>query len=190
MKNILFFIALLVTPCFIHAQEHLDFRGIPIDGSLENMADQLAKLGYEKTDDDRLLMGEFIGKECTVVIMESEYTRLKNVYGISIFINKGASWHALKSDYFTIKELYTKKYGEGIAREEFERPYKDGDGYETLAIKNDKCHYITVWPLDNGHVNLGISVIGTECCIIIMYNDKPNSDENKKAKEQAFMNEI
>lgn len=186
MKNILFFIALLVTPCFIHAQEHLDFRGVPIDGNLENMVTELVKLGYEKTEVPNALTGKFIGKECILVIDTSEFAD-NNVQMVGVVFNNMEDWRTIKGEFLSIEDMYTKKYGKPTSEiKRFYRPYEEGDGYEMLAIKKNKCTYSTQWDLNNGKI---IITIG-DGNILIGYQDKINSEKGEKAEEQAYINEI
>ena len=167
---------------------HLDFKGIPINGNLEDIVKELVKIGYTTTENKRILTGKFIGEECIVAITESEYTG--DVNAISIFINEKESWFSLKSNYFDIKELYNKKYGEGKSVEKFDPPYEDGDGYEVLAIKRDKCHYLSRWTLSNGYIIMSIRYVNSANCIIISYYDKINTDKHEQIKSQSFMEEI
>lgn len=182
----MFSILLMFCSLSANAQEHFTFRDIPINGSEKEFGNKLLEIGYEATAHPSAFTGKFIGEDCTIFLLSSEYT--KSVYSIGISFNSENRWITLKSTYNNIKEMYSEKYGKpSMSREYFDSPYYDGDGYELSAVKQNKCNYISFWEMENGSISLAIH---TDCSIALLYSDKANKELDKKTKENIIKNEI
>lgn len=114
MKKLLVTLACLVMMGGIIAQEeHLSFKGVPINGTLKQYTDAMVRKGfqYEGTEEGlALLSGDFAGyKNCIVGV-----STLKNcdvVSHISVLFPKRETWSSLMRDYENLKSLLMEKYG-------------------------------------------------------------------------------
>jgi len=190
MKKILYIILLLLFSFSTFAQsEHLKFRDIELNGSITDFIQKLEKLGYSvKTNlnDIYLLEGDFIGKTCEVIVVSSKKT--KTVWKVKVNLPEGKSWYSLKSEYNSVKEQLTKKYGKPKDTYEFfSKPYYEGDGYELQALKKDKCTYYSYWEFENGIISLDMS---TDCNLSINYEDKINVAIKKKEKDEQIQDDL
>lgn len=114
--------------------------------------------------------------------------KTKTVWKIAVFFPKETAWYSIKSAYNKYKDQYTTKYGNpSKSYNFFSNPYYEGDGYETSAIRNGKCHYASFWDIANGNIVVSIS---TYMQVEIEYEDKINSDINDKEKEGNIQGDI
>lgn len=168
--------------------EHFTFRNVPINGNINDVSKALVELGYKAVPDygEVGFKGEFIGKDCLLLVSESKYT--KSVYSITVIFNAQSKWSTLKSDFLKIEDMYTEKYGNTKKqRKSFDAPYYDGDGYEMSAILNNKCDYWSYWEVKNGNI---LEAITSDGVIMIIYSDLQNSSLHDKAKEAANKSQI
>lgn len=138
----------MLLPISSYSQETsiLEFRGIPIQGTLNAFVAQLTQIGYEKKYEESssaILKGKFIGHDVLVAIQSTPRTNL--VWKVSVICQDDNAWTSLKSLYQETKELYLKKYTYDNSFEFFVDPYYEGDGYEISAFKLEKAHYITFY---------------------------------------------
>ena len=188
MKNLftLFFTCLLFAGS-IFAQQHLSFKGVPIDGTLKAYTDAMIKAGfhYEGTYDGvAALSGDFAGhKGCTIGV----YT-LKNldvVSFISVLFPDQETWTSLKSEYETLKSMLTEKYGEPEESKEFFTTHIGN--YENFlvmhALKEEKFEWYTNFSTELGTIKLTISE-GEEYStgrVVLVYMDKANGEKVRNA---------
>lgn len=190
MKNVLLFIICSLFFCNLSAQEkHMEFKGIPINGTLSTFVQKMKVKGYKTvyTQDNAVVMeGEFIGKKADIYILATPKTKI--VWKVGVNLEKEISWSSLKSEYNKIKESYMNKYGKPLhSFERFDEPYYEGDGYELQALKMEKCTYTSYFETPEGIISVGM---GTSGCISIGYEDGTNVDVASEEEENAIMNEI
>lgn len=177
----------MTTHCSYSHNAHLNFKGIPLDGKLSDFISKLEAEGFtfdRYVDEDMAIMkGNFAGRNADIYISATPLT----VWRISVYYNKDESWISLKSDYFQMKELYTKKYGEPKSFEFFWEPYYEGDGYELQALEKEKCYYASFWELPSGTIYI---MINQFCQISMLYEDKINSELKEKERENTALNDI
>lgn len=189
MRNFftLFVVMLLSLPVF--AQEHLDFRGVPIDGHLDDFVTKMEGMGYTvKQRDGEIVMmtGQFTNNNVELWIVSSRQT--KTVWKVVVDFSKNSSWSSLKNSYFEYKNLYTKKYGSNNkAFEFFSKPYYEGDGYELQALRGEKCTYATFFLAENGTITVALTKFEN---LQIRYEDKTNADKSSKEKTASALDEI
>lgn len=161
MKKIaLFLITLLMaTPFF--AEEHFKFQGIPIDGNIHNFVGKMKQLGYEEISRENFngeecvyMLGKFTGKDAALYIWYTAKT--KTVYLVDVYLEHAENWQYLKKAYFAYKQYLQSKYGKGESYEYFEAPYKEGDGKELKALREEKCIYTTLFYFSNGAASVDI----------------------------------
>lgn len=173
----------------VDSVKHLEFKGIPIDGSLNEFVSKLEAKGFTKTETMGTMVqlkGDFAGESVNVYVVGSE--KNKTVWKVAVFFPEKSSWRSLKSDYFDYKELFTKKYGKPKNDYEFfSDPYYEGDGYELSALKRDKCTYCSFYYPEGGIIMLEIS---SSECVLVGYEDSTNAKIKSREEEENAMDDI
>lgn len=191
MKKILFLLIsfIIVLPSFAQDSLHLEFKGIPLDGKLSDFVLQLSKEGFTFKEYARdyiaVMEGFFAGDYATIYIFATP--KSKTVWKATVNYNEKESWSSLKSDYFNMKDIFTKKYGEPKHFEFFSEPYYEGDGYELQALRKEKCHYISFYQLPLG---MAVVEISQFCHLQIGYEDNINCELKKKEEESEILEDI
>lgn len=191
MKKILLFVGLCLSALLVFPQnQHLEFKGIPIDGNLSDFVSKMKEDGFTSQeygkDNVAIMEGEFAGKHATVFILATSIT--KTVWKIAVNYKEKESWHSLKSEYDEMKKMYIKKYG--TPEEDFHffmKPYYEGDGYELQALRKEKCHYVSFYKALYGTVTLEITKFGYVQCA---YEDGQNYRIKKEEEEAEVLNDI
>lgn len=83
--------------------------------------------------------------------------------------------------------MYSNKYGAPEYHiESFYYPFNDdSDGLEMVAVKNDKCNYVSRFTVDGGTIAV---MITDDCSLTIYYIDKINNEKSQK-ESQSLNNE-
>lgn len=187
MKKILLVVALFLS-FSLSAQEHLEFRGIPIDGHLNIFVAKMKSIGYtiqEENNNVVIMKGKFTNKDVLLAVVGSVKTR--TVWKVSVLFDVASSWSSLQSDYLEYKELFTNKYGMPKSYEFFSKPYYEGDGYELQALRNDKCTYASFFENSVGYISVRLR---SSECLGLDYEDKVNSEISAKEKKSSALDEI
>lgn len=187
IKNLLL-VLFCVFSSVVFSQEHIKFKGIPLNGNVNSFAQELVKIGFKivKSKGDIILMkGEFINKECEILVVGSTKTNI--VWKVIAYLPKETSWYSIKNDYFEVKKQFQQKYGGGESYEYFSKPYYEGDGYEMQALGVDKCTYTTFFKTELGTIAVDISKYER---ISIGYEDKINLEIKEAEDESVISNDI
>ena len=174
MKKIFVLILLCAISMNVSAQDHLTFKGIPIDGHISTFVNKLKSLGFElevMSDNFASVKGEFGGENCEIAIYATKTT--KTTHQIIVILEKSDSWATLKHTYKEYKSLLATKYGEGDSFEHFSSPYYEGDGYEISALRNGKCGYKTTFNAANGKVAIAL-LYADKGVVALSYEDNTN----------------
>lgn len=175
MKRIITFLLVCLIGLTAYSQEHLKFKGIEIDGKIEQMAKKLEAAGFECTSPDKSsFKGVFAGREASISVFTN---MVDNVYRIAVSYDmSNTPWRAIKTEMVVFEENLTKKYGAPTsAIYEFDRHYADGSGREINGFMMERNHWSTNWEIETG--NIGIMFAQgkmTPPMIIIYYQDKLN----------------
>ena len=169
---------------------HLEFKGVSINGAKEKVADALQNQGYTFIDggeDGILLNGKFAGIDnCQILVNASPHTH--QTYSVSVFTPEALTWWSIKADYDRIKEMLRKKYGRPSSSTEFfSEPYIEGDGYELTALSTGNAMFVSSYSSKNGDITL---LITQGAQLLITYKDKINGDEHGVAESIAAENDI
>lgn len=186
MKKSLLSLFLVLTTLISFAQtsEHLTFKGVPIDGTLEEYVSKMKKSGFSHLgteDGTALLNGDFAGyKNCYVGVSTLKQKDL--VHKIAVIFPDKYTWSTLSGNYFDLKRMLTEKYGKpSDVVEKFDgysQP-KD-DNSKMYEVKFDRCKYYSIWETDKGEIQLSIEHNSvTSCFVKLGYFDKVNSDKIK-----------
>ncbi len=166
------------------ASNHLVFKGVPIDGTLQEYIIKMEKNGFARirTEDGvSLLKGDFASyKNCTVGVVTLKQKDL--VSKITVMFPEQDTWSSLSSNYFSLKEMLTEKYGEPLDFvEKFDGLEPDDDNSRMHNVKFDNCKYYTTYKTEKGTIQLSIDHDGvTSCFVLLTYHDKINSSIIKK----------
>ena len=186
MKKIIItlsFLMILISSSFAQNSEHLKFKGVPIDGTLNEYVSKMKQAGFvlEGTEDGiALLSGEFAGySDCIVGVQTLQ--KLNLVHEIVVLFPSQDKWSGLSYDYERLKTMLTKKYGEpDECMEKFNAPSfaTSDDNGKMSQVKMNNCKYHSTYNTDNGSITLTISNDGYEfgCRVKLFYTDKINSE--------------
>jgi hypothetical protein len=198
MKKLIF--SLLFTTIFIISSaqtksEHLSFKGVPIDGALNEYVANMKQAGFSHmgTEDGiALLSGEFAGyRDCIIGVKTLKKHNL--VHEIVVLFPTQDTWTGLNYDYNKLKSMLSKKYGEPEESvEKFVNTpiYKNinDDNHKLDEVKDNHCKYYSVFKVEKGSIALSIENDGllVGCRVKLWYSDKLNSE----AFEDAAMDDL
>jgi hypothetical protein len=184
VNGIIIFLLAFTFSAFTQVQEnanssaHLTFKGVPIDGTLSEYIIKMKNSGFKyisTEDGTAILQGDFASyNNCIVVVTTLKQKDL--VSKITVMFPKWDTWSYLSSDYFSLQEMLTEKYGKPSGNvEEFQNNNPSDDGAKMYAVKFDKCKYYTTYTTENGIIQLSIEHDGvTSCFVMLAYYDKIN----------------
>ncbi len=167
------------------SSKHLTFKGVPLDGSLEQFVSKMKQSGFKllsSGDNTAGLEGDFAGyKGCLVAVSTLKQQDL--VFKIVVIFPDKETWLTLSDNYINLKELLTEKYGKpSEVVEKFDSESSErNDQSKMLAVKLDECKYYSIWSTDKGEIQLSIDHRKFESCFIkLTYFDKINGDTMRK----------
>lgn len=168
------------------ADDHMAFKDIPIDGSLNDFVSKMKARGFsifESEKDGVIFKGDFAGyKNCYVAVATSKDTDLVNTVGV--MFPERTEWSSLENDYLHLKKMLTDKYGEPTECVEQFQGYStpDDNMSKMYSLLLDRCVYETFFETPKGDVILSLGHMGTAGIVNLIYRDKINTDEaNSKA---------
>ncbi|MFN7495553.1 MAG: hypothetical protein ACK5RG_21715 [Cyclobacteriaceae bacterium] len=184
MLKSIFFAFCILSTLSINAQNspespHLIFKGVPIDGPLKVYTTKMQQNGFTLINSKEgisILKGDFASyKGCTIGVATLKQKDL--VYKIAVLFPEQDTWSSLASNYFSLKEMLTEKYGEPNSRtEEFDGGEPTDDNTRMYYVQFDKCKYSCVFRTEKGTIELSIEHDGvTSCFVRLAYFDKINS---------------
>lgn len=165
-------------------EQHLEFMGIPIDGTLNAFARKLQAKGMKiinRADNIITFSGTFAGaSDCTISLFG---TSKKEIWRASADSNWDyyTSWSSLSNHYFRWKEILTQKYGNPlVCIEEFQSTYPpDSDAMKWIYVNSGKCNYRSEFYTENGYIILHINNLGINKNYVgIIYTDWINEQKN------------
>ncbi len=136
MKSILSFLATLVLLCTltlpVHAQQHLKFMGIPLNGTIDSFQRKLAAKGVTVDPErnkyapfgERDFKGNFTGQPCRILVW---YTNSKIVYRAKAILDASKEEWA-DQFYNRVKNLLESKYAEEYTKED------TYEGYPSITV--------------------------------------------------------
>ena len=183
MKKALVTLVCLIMMGGIMAQEeHLSFKGVPINGTLKQYTAAMVKAGFksEGTQDGlSLLSGDFAGfKDCIVGV--STLSNCDVVNKIVVLFPEKDTWSSLINDYEHLKSMLTTKYGEPSMNREYFTGYAgrtDNDGIKMAALQDEELEWFTVFSTDLGNIELSlVSASYGKGMVRLGYFDKKNTE--------------
>ena len=112
----------------IMAQEHLSFKGIPIEGSMTAFCQKLKAKGFTQMGRDNnvtMFTGDFTGRQATVGVGATDDG--KSVHSVVVIFDESSEWNTLVNTYDYYKGLYIRKYGEPSACREHNPSRQDSN---------------------------------------------------------------
>ncbi|MBU3663658.1 MAG: hypothetical protein FGM41_10755 [Bacteroidetes bacterium] len=177
--NLSIIFVLLVNLTLGQSTEHLSFKGVPIDGTLDDFVFKMQQNGFTLSQTENgtaFLTGDFAGyKDCSVGVTTLKQKDL--VYKIAVIFPEKETWSKLSTNYFDLKEMLTEKYGKAeVMVEKFESySQPEDDGKKIYEVKFDRCKYYSIWQTDKGKIQLSIDHISARNCFVkLEYFDKVN----------------
>lgn len=189
MKHILITLCVLFSVILSNAQEHLSFKGIPIEGDISSFCRKLKSKGFTQIlseNDIRLFTGDFTGREATIGVISDQSG--KNVFSVAVLFNASGEWKNLVNTYDYYKELYTEKYGAPSFSREY-NPSVSNDNIALMAeVHNQTIVYGSIFNAPGGTIVLAIDKAEGvyQGRVIIRYKDA----ENVNVKRQSDLDEI
>ena len=183
MKRIFSILFSLLFVLTMSAQAHMEFMGIPINGSAKKFIDELEKKGFEhdKTfhyfENLQRLYGTFGGNLCKLHVL----TINKDVSKVTVAYLPSKSWHKVYSFYKTIQAEYTLKYVEPEAYEV--GPNAKSQNFDDVFqnLKNEDSAYSSFYQTDRGMIGVRIkSDDGKSGYVEVVYEDKLNFYEQMR----------
>ena len=182
MRRYLFIILLMISAACSAQNNHMKFKGIPMDGTLQSFTSKLKAQGYTSLltlNGVATLKGEFaVYKNCTIKAIADQSGMICKV---TVSIPKMDKWSELESCYKDFKSMLTDKYGRPTqCVEEFQRPQTDDDFTKLHALKTDGCKYYSIFTCDNGEIQLEMTYKNFNCHVVLSYFDNANQAKLKK----------
>ncbi|MBO9592815.1 MAG: hypothetical protein J7599_07885 [Niabella sp.] len=170
----IFFFVITVLSSFAQVKpdssKHLSFKGVPIDGTLNEFVLKMKKGGFTHTGTEEglaVLKGDFASyKSCVIGVSTLKTKDL--VSKIVVLFPERDTWSSLSSNYFTLKEMLTEKYGDPSDCVEKFQSYSEpkNDNDKMFEVKFDKCKYLTIYETEKGSIQLSIDHDGVMRCMV------------------------
>lgn len=160
---------------------HLSFKGVPIDGTLNEYVQKMKQKGFDYLGTENgiaILTGDFAAyKGCTIGVSTLKQEDL--VSKITVFFPNCETWASLANNYYSLKEMLTEKYGRPKDITEKFQGYSEpkDDNLRMHEVKMDRCKFITTFETTKGCIQLYIGHNGMmSCYVLLSYFDKINGD--------------
>ena len=167
---------------------HLLFKGVPIDGTLNEYVLMMEKNGFSHIGTENgaaMLKGDFASfKNCIVGVATQKQKDL--VSQITVVFPDCDTWSSLYSNYLTLKELLTEKYGKpSNIVEKFQTTSRpEDDNSKFYEVQFDRCKYYTIFETEKGTIQLSIEHVDvSRCFVMLTYWDRING---KSIRDKAI----
>lgn len=181
MKKLIFAVLLLAGLTVTAQTNHLTFKGIPINGTLNEFVGKLKQKGFSLLSNEQgvaILEGEFAAyKGCMVAVYQHESGVVNRV---GVMFPERDTWSMLYNDYSKLKNMLTQKYGNpSDVIEEFQGyPAPQNDNDKLYEVGMDRCRYMSDFTAENGVVELRIEHNSfLSYYIVLVYVDAENESK-------------
>ncbi len=188
MKEIFITLSAILLSLNLSAQstenQHLLFKGVPIDGTLSEYVEKMKLNGFtllDSTNYGAMFNGEFANyQNCKIGVGTSNKKDL--VSTVFVMFPEREEWNDLYGDYNRLKQMLSEKYGiPNESKEKWENDYEPSLAFRMSAIKRGECNFTTTFVTPNGKIQLRIEHQDATCFVFLGYFDKING-EIMKAK--------
>ena len=171
------------------AQEHLSFKGIPIEGSMTAFCQKLKAKGFTSIGSENnltLFTGDFTGRNAIVGVTATDDG--KDVFAVVVLFDPSGEWNALVNTYDYYKDLYTRKYGKPSISKEKNPALSDSNTALMAEVHQGTVVYGSAWEVTGGDIQLSIEKSSGvyKGMVMIRYRDS----QNVEAKIQNDLNDI
>ena len=165
------------------AQEHLSFKGIPIEGSMTAFCQKLKAKGFTSIGSENnltLFTGDFTGRNATVGVTATDDG--KDVFAVVVLFDPSGEWNALINTYDYYKDLYTRKYGKPSISKEKNPALSDSNTALMAEVHQGTVVYGSAWEVTGGDIQLSIEKSSGvyEGMVMIRYRDSQNIEAKIK----------
>lgn len=162
------------------AQEHLTFKGIPIEGSMTEFCQKLKTKGFISMGHENnitLFTGDFTGRKATVGVTATDDGKM---FCCNCLFDPSGEWNTLVNTYDYYKDLYTRKYGKPAISKEKNPALSDSNTALMAEVHQGTVVYGSAWEVKGGDIQLSIEKSSGiyEGMVMIRYRDSQNV-ENK-----------
>jgi hypothetical protein len=160
MKRFIISLLAILSALTSYAQEHMTFKGVPIDGTLDAYVANMKKAGFTylgTQDGVAMLQGDFAGyRNCTIGVVTLKSIDVVNK--IVVIFDGHDTWSNLYGNYSSLKDMLTTKYGKhNLCTEKFDGTSNPSDDSDRMhALNMERCKYFTVWETEKGSIELEI----------------------------------
>lgn len=168
---------------------HLQFMGLPIEGSPSAFVDGLKQKGFtyvERKGSVHVLTGQFAGQPgCAVGVSTKE----NFIWKVAVSFPCQASWPAMKAQYDKFKGNYTSKYQvQPESVEKLSARFREGTGQEQWGFEDESSRWQSTFYLEDGFILLAVRYNRSQSnlFLVVEYVDKVNF----MVKEQIDMEDI
>ena len=189
MRKLVITFTMLFAVISLMAQEHLSFKGIPIEGSMTAFCQKLKAKGFTSIGSDNnltLFTGDFTGRNATVGVTATDDG--KDVFAVVVLFDPSGEWNALINTYDYYKDLYTRKYGKPSISKEKNPALSDSNTALMAEVHQGTVVYGSAWEVTGGDIQLSIEKSSGvyKGMVMIRYRDS----QNVEAKIQNDLNDI
>ena len=183
MKKIVIILTALFATIGMMAQEHLSFKGIPIEGSITEFCQKLKAKGFTSIGQENnitLFTGDFTGREATVGVTATDDG--KNVFAVVVLFDPSEEWNTLVNTYDYYKDLYTRKYGKPAISKEKNPALSESNTALMAEVHQGTVVYGSAWEVKGGDIQLSIEKSSGvyEGMVMIRYRDSQNVETKIK----------
>lgn len=188
MKKFLVTITLIFAVTNILAQEHLSFKGIPLEGSVTEFCRKLKTKGFTQVGRDNnvtMFTGDFTGRKAIVGVGATDDG--KSVHSVIVAFDESKEWNVLVNTYDYYKDLYTRKYSEPSVCQEYNPSDSNSNISLMYELGEGTVTYASAWNITGGTIELSIEKAGfSGGIVVIRYRDA----QNVEAKIQKDLEDI
>lgn len=171
------------------SNEHLSFKGIPIEGSMTEFCQKLKAKGFTylgSENNNAAFQGDFTGRNVTVGVAATDDGR--DVFAVVVFFDPCGEWKTLVGTYDYYKDLYTRKYGQPTTLIENNPAYSDSNTALMAEVYQETVVWGCAWEVTGGEIELSIenSYGIYEGMVMISYRNS----QNVEAKIQNDLEDI
>lgn len=176
MKKLFITLTMLFAIINTMAQEHLSFKGIPIEGSKTVFCQKIKAKGFTqmgRNNNVTLFTGDFTGRQATVGVGATDDG--KCVHSVVVIFDESREWNTLVDTYDFYKSLYTRKYGKPSAHREYNPSSQDSNISLMYELGQGTVTYASAWNVTGGTIELSIEKTGySDGVVLIRYRDAQN----------------
>ncbi|WP_276482329.1 hypothetical protein [Paraflavitalea pollutisoli] len=168
---------------------HLTFKGIPIDGTLNEFVLKMKKSGftYQGTKNGiATFYGDFASYTNCMIGTSTPISK-DLVSKVVVLFPDCDTWSLLSGNYYYLKDMLTSKYGKPWdCVEKFDREPRD-DKDRMYEVKLDRCKYLTSYETGKGTIQLTIAHNDVNSCFVTLaYFDKINGEIVKQQAQDEL----